>query len=120
MGARFEVDAAQLDQLAADLHAVGVQLADLEPVNTEASRVVHAAARPPRRSGALAAGLRADPNGQGVTFASSARYWTFVHWGAPRRNIKARPWWPEALTVSRDQLLAVYARHAATTLDKIG
>lgn len=119
--AGLEVEgAAQLDQLGAQLHAAGVQLADLEPANTEAGRVVHAAARPPRRSGALVASLRADATPGGVTFASSARYWTFVHWGAPRRNVRAHPWWPEAVAATRTEVLAVYAAHATDTLTKIG
>lgn len=120
MAANFTADTDQLDQLARDLRAAGVKLADLDPVNTEAGRVVHAAARPPRRSGALAASLQADATAQGVEFASSARYWTFVHWGAPRRNIRAHPWWPEALAASREDLLAVYAQHATDIVKKIG
>lgn len=116
----FDVDAAQLDQLGRQLHAAGVQLAELEPVNEEAGRVVLAESRPPRRSGALSAALRADATRTGVAFASTARYWTFVHWGAPRRNIRARPWYREAVDHSRERVLAVYAEHAADTLKKIG
>lgn len=120
MGAGVGVDTAQVKQLADELHAAGVQLSDLDPANTEAGRVVVQAARPPRRSGVLAASLRADVGPSGVVFASTARYWTWVHWGAPRRNIRARPWYPEALTASRDQLLDVYAAHTRKALDKIG
>lgn len=120
MGDRFDVDTAQLDQLARQLRAAGVQLDELDPVNQEASRVVVAASRPPRRSGALAASLRADVTGREITFASTARYWTFVHWGAPRRNMRARPWYPEAVAHSRDEVLGVYAKHAVETLNKIG
>lgn len=117
---RFELDAAQLDQLARDLRAAGQELDDLEPSHREAGRVVLAAARPPRRSGTLAASLRADVTGQGVVFASTARYWTFVHWGAPRRHMRARPWYPEAVDHNRDDVVAVYAQHAADTLKQIG
>lgn len=120
MASRFTIDDDQLEQLAAELRAAGVKLADLEPVNTEAGRVVTPAARPPRRSGALAASLQADASAHGVTFASTARYWTFIHWGAPRRNIRAHPWWPEALAATRTEVLAVYARHATDTLKTIG
>lgn len=120
MTTRFDVDAAQLDQLARDLRHAGVELADLEPVNAEAGRVVTAAAHPPRRTGVLAASQRATATPSGVVFASTARYWTFVHWGAPRRNMRAQPWWPEALTTARADLLAVYAAHASRTLNKIG
>lgn len=120
MSNRFEIDSAQLDQLARQLHASGVQLDDLEPVNSKAGRTVLDAARPPRRSGALAASLRTDVTPAGVTFASTARYWTFVHWGAPRRHMRAQPWYSEALGHTRDELLAVYSAHAVDTLKKIG
>lgn len=117
---RFDLDAAQLDQLARDLRAAGAELDDLEPSNREAGRVVLAAARPPRRSGVLAASLRADVTGRDIVFASTARYWTFVHWGAPRRHMRARPWYPEAVNHSRDDIVAAYAEHAADTLKQIG
>lgn len=117
---RLDLDGAQLDQLARDLSAVGAELGDLDAANREAARIVVAASRPPRRSGTLAASSRTDVTGQGVTFASTARYWTFVHWGAPRRNIRARPWFAEAVDHSRADVVAVYAKHAADTLNKIG
>jgi hypothetical protein len=120
MADRFAADTSQLEQLGRDFRAAGVQLDELEPVNQEAGRVVVAQARPPRRSGALAASLRAGVTPGGVTFASTARYWTFVHWGAPRRNMRARPWFREAIAYSRDEILAAYSKHAAATLDKIG
>lgn len=118
--AGFSADTAQLTQLGAQLRAAGVELADLDPANSEAGRVVIAAARPPRLTGAMASGQFAGASREGVAFASSARYWTFIHWGAPRRNIKARPWFAEALKASEDRVLAVYAEHAQQTLDKIG
>lgn len=108
------------DELARQLHAAGVQLAELGPANTEAGRIVVAQAHAPRRTGAMAAGTTASVTRHGVAFASTARYWTFVHWGAPRRNIKARPWLAESLDHNRADVLAVYAAHARDTIDKIG
>lgn len=108
------------DELARQLHAAGVQLAELAEPDREAGQLVIAQASPPRASGAMAAGQRAHVTRSGVTFASTARYWTFVHYGAPRRNLRARPWLAEALDRNRDDVLAVYAKHARTTLDKIG
>lgn len=105
-------DTAQLDQLAADLRAAGVELAELDPAHDKAAGLVLANARPPRRTGKLAASLTARVTPGGITFASTARYWTFVHWGAPRRQLRARPWYVEAIQPSRDQLVAVYAAHA--------
>lgn len=117
--AGFSVDS-NADQVAADFRRAGLELADLDPANSEAGRVVLATARPPRRHGGLAASLRADVGPNGVTFASSARYWTFVHFGAPRHNVKAQPWYPEAIRLSTDQLVDIYAAHARSTLNKIG
>lgn len=119
MGAGFTGDTGQLDELARELHAAGVELAELDPANRDAAQLVLAAARPPRRSGRLDASLTARPTGEGVTFASTARYWTFVHWGAPRRQLRAQPWWVEAIQPNRDQLVAVYAAHVRDTLQNI-
>lgn len=118
--AGFSSETAQLRQLADQLRAAGVELGELDPATAEAGRVVIAATRPPRLTGQLANSLTAGLGAGGVVFASTARYWTWVHWGAPRRNIRARPFYPEALDRSTDDVLAVYADHARTALDKIG
>lgn len=118
--AGFSADTAQLHQLADQLRAAGVELGDLDPATAEAGRVVIAATRPPRLTGHLANTLTAGLGAGGVVFASTARYWTWVHWGAPRRHIKARPFYPEALDRSTDEVLAVYADHARAVFDKIG
>lgn len=120
MTARFQIDASALDDLARQLRAAGVDLKDLEPAGREAGRVVETAAHPPRRTGKLATSSRVVVNAGDVTFASTARYWTFVHWGAPRRNMRARPWWRDAVQHSRDDVLKVYAAHAVDSLKQIG
>lgn len=117
--AGFSSDTHQLHQLADQLRAAGVELADLEPANAEAGRIVLADVRPPRLSGYLGDHLVAGPAANGVTFASTARYWTFVHWGAPRRHIRARPFFTEALDHDQDKVLAVYADHAQHALEEI-
>jgi hypothetical protein len=117
--AEFSADVAEVAQLAAQLHAAADELAALDPANTEAGRVVLQATRPPRRSGALAASLQADATRNGVVFAGGVRYWTFVHWGAPRRNLRARPYFTEALTRTSDELAKVYAAHAERALGKV-
>lgn len=116
----FSADADSLPRLGDQLRAAGVQLEALDPSHAEAGRVVLAAAHPPRRSGYLGNHLTAGPAANGVAFASSARYWTWVHWGAPRRHVRARPFFTEALDRSTTEVVAVYAEHAQSTLDKIG
>lgn len=120
MGADFTTTGTEaIAALGAALARAGLELVDLESANTQAGRVVLEAARPPHRSGRLAASSRADATRNGVTFASTARYWTFVHWGAPRRHITARPWFVQALAANRERVVAVYADHAADTLKKV-
>lgn len=116
MGSDFTIDADQLQAFARELSGIGVKLGDLDEPNAEAGRVVIAATRPPRASGFLDASTTAEVGPNGVTFASTARYWTFVHYGAPRRNIRARPFFTEALAASATELAAVYADHAAETI----
>lgn len=117
--AEFSTDTSQLDQLVRQLRELGPELGELDDANAQAGRAVVNAARPPRRSGALAASLRADATRGGVAFASTARYWTFVHWGAPRRNIKARPFYVEAIHAATERITAVYAEHATDTIRKV-
>lgn len=116
----FSADTSSLPRMADQLRAAGVQLGKLDPAHAEAGRVVIATATPPRRSGFMANHLTAGAAANGVAFASSARYWTWVHWGAPRHNVKAQPFYPEALRRSTDEVLAVYAEHAQRTLNEIG
>lgn len=117
--ADFTIDDSQLAAFATQLAGLGVELADLDDSNTEAGRVVLAATRPPRASGYLAASVAADVSANGVVFASTARYWTFVHWGAPRRNIQARPFFRDAVRASETDVLAVYAQHAADAIKQL-
>lgn len=114
--ADFRVDSAELAAFSRQLVAAGHQLADLEAANAQAGRVVLDSTRPPVRSGKLAGSLTATAGANGVVWASTARYWTFVHWGAPRRNIRARPFYLQALDADTERVLAVYAEHATETL----
>lgn len=117
--ADFTTDTSELERFARQVREAADQLAALESANADAGRVVLATARPPRLSGFLAASLTADATANGVTWASSARYWTFVHWGAPRRHIVARPWYVEAVRVSTADLVDVYRVHAIDSLKGI-
>ena len=117
--AGFSADSTELHQLADQLAAAGDLIGELGPADAEAGRVILAATHPPRRTGRLAASLTAGPAANGVAFASTARYWTFVHYGAPRRHIKAHPFYPEAVAARTDEVLAVYATHAQHALEKV-
>lgn len=106
-------------QVADQLHQLAAQLAGdgLEQADRDAAQLVLHAARPPHgATGALAAGLSADVTRQGIAFASSARYWTFVHFGAPRANVRAHPFYTQALEANTSQLVDIYARHLTDTI----
>lgn len=106
--------------LAGSLSRAGEDLVGgLDEVNAEAGRVVLAATRPPRRTGALAAGLRSVVDSQGATLASTVPYWTFVHWGAPRRHVKAQPFILAALQASRSEVLDLYLTYARRVVGNI-
>lgn len=113
----FEADS-NAAAVAAGLHAAAAQLADLEPVNREAGAMV-AAAPGPRRTGATLAGVRAVTTARGVTIAGTTRNWTFTHWGAPGRNVKAQPWLLEYLEGHTDQLTQLYTDHATDAVARV-
>jgi hypothetical protein len=94
-------------------------LADLEQTNAEAGALVLAAADIPRRSGHLAAGVRYAATPGGVTLAAAAPYWTFVHWGAPRRGIVARPFLLNALELKQSDVADLYLDHAQSVVTKL-
>lgn len=62
------------DQLAAALRRAAVDLQDMPAAHDRAAGMILAAARPPRRTGRLAASLRAFPHPAGVTVGSDVPY----------------------------------------------
>lgn len=100
------------DRVGRAFTAAARDLADLQATNLEAGRAVIAAARPPRLSGALASGLFAEADDQGVTMGSRVPYWSWVHWGAPRRRIRAQPFLLAARRARQARVVATYTDHA--------
>ena len=117
--ADFDADTSELAPFVRQVRAAADELLALEQANADAGRVVLATARPPRRTGFLGNSLTADATANGVVWASTARYWTFVHWGAPRRHIVARPFFVEAVQLHVDDLVDVYRVHAIDALKGI-
>ncbi len=105
------------DQVADKLHRAAAALGDLEATNTEAGRLVLARANPPVRTGRLASGLFAKTTNAGTDLASSAPYWTFVHWGAPRAHVRANPFLLAATRATTREVVALYTEHAREALD---
>lgn len=107
------------DQLAAGLAAAARAVGELEPVNQAAGAVV-VAAPAPRRSGRMGDSVRAAATTTGVTVAAHTPYWTFVHWGAPRRHIIARPWLLAGLEANQEAIIDLYRSHLADSIATIG
>lgn len=104
-------------RFAHQLAAAADELADLTDAHGEAGRIVLAASDPPRRSGALAAGQTVRVAEWGAQLVSTVRYWTFVHFGAPRAGVRAQPWIAQAVDRTTDQVVEVYAAHARAALN---
>jgi len=113
----------QLSSDAADvarrLLAVGDSLLELGPVNARAGELIQSAAAP-RRTGLLAASVKADASANGVTVGSSLRYATFVHWGAPRRHVIAQPWLLNQTKARQTDIIELYRDHAADAVAQAG
>jgi hypothetical protein len=107
--------------LVASLSDASDGVADLTGPHREATSLVAGAAAPttPRRSGVLAAGTRTDASPTVGNVYNSTPYAVPVHWGAPSRNIRARPWLIDTLTKVQGKAVAVYEKHVETTLDDI-
>lgn len=105
-----------MEAFARSAYAAAQEIADLDEVNARAGRVVEEATRPPRRTGALARSQTVTAGPNGVTVAAGVRYATIVHWGAPRRGIRARPWLVDAVRLTADEVADLYLTHARETL----
>lgn len=100
-------------QLRRTLKAAGSDLSELKDVHSKVGSIVVAAGRTgaPRRSGALAGSVRASRAAASATVrAGSARapYAGPIHWGWPRRGIRAQPFLSDAATSTEPAWTAVY------------
>lgn len=115
----FTADTTDAETLATRLLEARDRLGDLQQVNTQAGAVVEARALVPRRTGALAGSVEVVAGATDVVVGSNLRYATFVHWGAPRRNVRAQPFLLTALEVSTAELTDLYTQHAQTVVSDI-
>lgn len=106
------------------LHAAGEHLADLNDANAKAARLVGAAAAAaaPRRTGRMAGTVRAAAvDGRAViTFGGTrARYAPVIHWGSPKRRIRAQPFASAAAQRTETQWVEYYATDVQSIVDSI-
>lgn len=120
--AGVEVDG--LAELRRNLRRLGEDVADLKAANERAARIVAeaAAARAPRRTGRLAASLRATRAvGRASVLAGGASvpYAGPVHWGWEARHIEPNPFTVEAAEDTQPQWLPVYERELQRLCDRV-
>lgn len=82
-------------ELRRTLKAAGQDVQDLKDAHAGAGSIVIGAARPPHRSGRLAASQRAGATATAATVRAgrkSVPYAQVIHWGWGKRHIAANPW----------------------------
>lgn len=100
-------------QLRRTLKAAGDDLQDLTDAHRKVGTFVTSAATPraPRRSGALASSGRPGATKAGAFIrygGARVPYARPIHWGWPRRNIKAQPWAYQTAIDTRPAWTALY------------
>lgn len=121
-GAVVEVEGAK--ELRRTLKQAGADMSDFTQANRDAAAIAStaAAARAPRRTGALAASVRAGASRtQGVIRAGGARvpYAGPIHWGWPARHISANPFATMAASATEPQWVPVYMARLEVIISKV-
>jgi HK97 gp10 family phage protein len=117
------VETQGFDTLASTLNGAGRELKSMPEANAKAGDVIASAARSraPRRTGALAATVRAAPDRDGSTITAGepprVGYALFVEYGTG--NMRAEPYmWP-AIEESQGKWLKEYQSSVDETLGKV-
>jgi hypothetical protein len=122
--ARPVIEVKGVRELRRSMRKAGEDLSQMNRANQAVSGFVaaRAAGSAPRRSGRLAGSLR----GSGGRTAAIVRaggakvpYASPIHWGWPRRNIRAQPWISEAATSTESTWLGMYADAIEQILNKV-
>lgn len=107
------------------LKDAGDDLTQVKEAHADAAAIVaHAAiAIAPRVTGKLAGGVRSSGSASAATIrAGGARlpYAAPIHWGWPRRGIKAQPFISTAAQSTESRWYDVYLTHVQRIMDSIG
>lgn len=119
----IRVDGAR--QIRRAMRQAGLDLADMSDANRQVANVAGAAARSttPRRSGNLASSVRVSgTKTQAIVRAGGASvpYAQAIHWGWPKRHIRAQPWISTAAQATEPAWFALYVAAVNRIIDKIG
>lgn len=120
--ARPTVEIDGLRQLRRELRKAGDDMADLKAANAEAAGTVEGAVKVPYRDGDLEATLRSTgTKTAGIVRAGRKRvpYAGPIHYGWPKRNIKAQPFLTEAASRTEPQWVPIFMAHIEAILAQI-
>ena len=116
-GAKVELQG--FDTLSRSLDAAGRELKTMPEANATAGEIIASAARTraPRRTGALAASVAAEPERDGVAIVAGERYAPFVEYGT--RTMRAEPYIRPAVAETQEKWLETYATGIDDVLGKV-
>ena len=102
-------------------HKAGRDLTQMADANNAAARLIGEAGRPraPRRTGRLAASVRASGSKTEGRVQSTLVYAGVIHWGNAHHNIAAQPWLLRTATDTQPQWTDVYEHGVQRTLNTI-
>jgi len=121
-GPALQVDGAR--QLRASLRRAGLSVQDLKDAHRAVAETVKAEAAPraPRRTGRLAASVRASGTQSAAIVRAGKKavpYAGPIHWGWPARNITAQPWLAETAQRTEHKWTATYLDALEHIIDTI-
>lgn len=110
-----------IETLTATMAKAADDLKDLKQANDRAAELVVAQARriAPRRSGRLAASLRAVSVTGGAQMEATAPYAAPIHWGWPSRHIEPQPFLTYAAQQTEAQWYRFYQEAVDRTLETV-
>ena len=122
--ARAVVRVEGLNRLRTTMRKASLDMTQLRDLNRGAASRVAGVARgtTPRRSGRLAASVRSAASQRAGTVRAGRKsipYAGVVHWGWPKRNIKAQTWLVDAAKASEPAWIEEYLRGVEKMLDQV-
>lgn len=114
-----------LSTLNRTMRQAGEDLGELKEANREAAGIVagYGAPRTPRRTGRLAATVKARPTQTAARVTAgtpkSVPYAAPIHWGWPARNIRWQPWLADAANATEPVWLPRYSAEIDRIVSKV-
>lgn len=111
------------DELIRDLRTTADKLGDLlDPADAATGNMIASAARAraPHRSGRLRSAIRPVSTKTGVQLTANLPYAGVIHWGWPRRNIRATTFLVDAARATETRWVDAYTDALQEALDNVG